>query len=221
MHALTYRCPACGTTVDVTEEMLGETIVCPNEECKQPFDLDVPHGEMVRSYSRPDDEPADAEHKIAETALSDERTLKVTHPAMFRRDPFWFSGYVALAAMGLYGSLRFWLEDGNSALSMVSFAVALVALSMLFMWWLTKIYTTLSVTTKRTVLRTGIISKRTSEVRHNDVRNLQIHQGIFERIFGVGDLAISSAAQADLEIQVLGIPQPESVAKLVRQMQES
>lgn len=223
MNALTYRCPTCGSTVDVTEEMLNQTIICPNESCRTPFELDVPQGEFVRTHEVEDesDHGPKADHALEETALNEERTLRVTHPAMFRRDPVWFSIYVVIAALSLYGSFHWWLSDGSRGLSLLALGVALIAGAMLFKWWLGVIYTTLSVTSKRTILRTGIIAKNTTEVRHDDVRNLQINQDIFERLFGVGDIAISSAGQDDLEIHVLGIPQPTEVAQLIRDLQDN
>lgn len=221
-NALTFRCPMCGTTVDVSEDMLNQSIICPNEKCQSPFELEIPHGEFIGS--REVDENTEAtpppDRSLDERAIGEEKTLLVVHPSMFRRDPFWFAGYVLIGALGLYGSLKWWLADGSFGLSVVAFGAALAALGMLFSWWVAVLYTTLTVTSKRSILRTGIISRSTTEVRHDDVRNLQIHQGIFERLLNVGDIAISSAGQDELEIYVTGIPQPGQVAKLIRDLQE-
>lgn len=218
MHALTYRCPKCKTTVDVTEDMLHETIVCPNEECRTPFDLEVPRGEFVGSTPMDGDKEVN-ENLLNESTVQEERTLMSVHPAMFRQDPLWFTLYIILAAGGLYGSFTWWMSDGTTILSAIAFFVALFALAMLFKWWLQCIYTTLSITSRRSVLRFGILSKRSTEVRHDDVRNLQIEQSMMERLFGVGDIAISSAGQDELEIHAIGIPQPEKIAQKIRELQ--
>jgi uncharacterized membrane protein YdbT with pleckstrin-like domain len=62
-------------------------------------------------------------------------------------------------------------------------------------------------------VREGLISKRTNEIRHSDVRNIQVTQGFFDRIFGVGTIAISSAAQSEVEISFSGLAHPEISGK--------
>ncbi|MDQ3333471.1 MAG: PH domain-containing protein, partial [Planctomycetota bacterium] len=86
-------------------------------------------------------------------------------------------------------------------------------------WWAQTRFTMLTITSRRSTLRRGLIARETSEVQHRDVRNLQINQTTLERLLGVGDIAISSAGQDGLEIHVEGIPHPEKVAAVVRDMQ--
>jgi len=120
-----------------------------------------------------------------------EKTLYKYHPAMFRNHPILFIiSVILIAAFG-------------------------VGLLILLIWWLSCYYTMLTVTTKRTTLRKGILSKYTNEVRHEDVRNVQTGQSLGQRIFGVGTIGISSAGQADMEIRVSGIPSPDRVKELI------
>jgi len=119
-----------------------------------------------------------------------ERVLLVEHPAMIRNSPLAFLICVALTAV-------------------------CIGPVILFFWWLSALGTTLKVTNRRTTLRYGLISKYTSEVRHEDVRNLQVSQSVFQRLFGVGRIAISSSGQAGLEIEVSGIRDPESIKTLI------
>jgi uncharacterized membrane protein YdbT with pleckstrin-like domain len=51
--------------------------------------------------------------------------------------------------------------------------------------------------------------------RRADVRNVQLDQTFFQRVFDVGQIGVSSAGQAGLEINVTGIPQPERVKDLI------
>ena len=85
----------------------------------------------------------------------------------------------------------------------------------LVIWWLDCLGTTLTVTTKRTTLRRGILSKKTNDVWHRDVRNIQVKQGILQRLLGVGTIGISSAGQGDVEIAVNGMPNPEKVRRFI------
>jgi uncharacterized membrane protein YdbT with pleckstrin-like domain len=92
-----------------------------------------------------------------------------------------------------------------------------VGIMILFVWWLKCKAMELTVTNRRTELRKGILSKSTSEVWHSNVRNIQIDQSFFQRVFGVGTIGISSAGQSGIEIQVAGLRDPEQVRSLIDQ----
>ncbi len=121
-----------------------------------------------------------------------EETLYEEHPSMFRNRPVEFVVTCLLC-------------------------LALVGFVMFFFWWLKCKGTTLTVTSDRTRLRRGILSKSVTEVWHQDVRNVQLDQTFFQRIFGVGTIGISSAGQSGLEILVAGIPEPDRVKALIDQ----
>jgi uncharacterized membrane protein YdbT with pleckstrin-like domain len=91
----------------------------------------------------------------------------------------------------------------------------LVGFVILFVWWLQCQATTLTVTQERTILRKGLLSKSTTEVWHEDVRNVQISQGLLQRLLGVGTVGISSAGQSGVEILAVGIPEPENVRRII------
>lgn len=216
MKTFTYECPFCGTALEADESQLNETTVCPNPQCKRPFKLEVPTAKLVRAEERPDGERPS---KPRAEELHDERELRVVHPSMFRKHPFLFLGLSLLVVAGIVAAI--WMafgSDRNWALAGLGLAIAgVVAFGV---WWFRTRHQTLVITTKRTVLRTGFFARRTSEVRHDDVRNLQVNQSFVERVLGVGDLAISSAGQEDLEIVIRGVPDPDSLAALIRDRQE-
>lgn len=139
--------------------------------------------------------------------MEGEQELYRKNPSMFRNHPLLYLFNLAIIGAGA-GLLitNVWL-----ALSVFGFGIAI-----LLIWWINAISTTLIVTDKRTILRKGILSKYTNEVFHVSVRNIEITQGIIQRIFNVGDIVIaSSSGQADLEIAVRGIPEPETVKHLI------
>jgi uncharacterized membrane protein YdbT with pleckstrin-like domain len=59
------------------------------------------------------------------------------------------------------------------------------------------------------------LSKSVTEVWHQDIRNVQLNQSFFQRIFDVGSIGISSAGQSGLEISVTGMPNPDQVKALI------
>lgn len=214
-HEFGYECPHCGETVVITDDVMGSVVDCPL--CENPFKVDVPTAHPADRSRVNGDTP---EVDRAERA---EGELIVTHPAMFRADPFWFAldwGLVLLGVAGILLSMWWSVDVISRSIQILAGGLLIVSgLGLLGAWWLKTRYTTLTVTTKRTILRKGLIAKNTSEVQHDDVRNLQVDQNIFERIVGVGDLAVSSAGQAGLEIHVQGIPKPDYVAETIRGLQ--
>jgi uncharacterized membrane protein YdbT with pleckstrin-like domain len=130
-----------------------------------------------------------------ESAPAVEETLLTCHPVMFRANPLAFVGFLLLIPV-------------------------VVGLIWLLVWWIKTRKTTLIVTSKRTTLVMGILSKKTDELRHNDVRSISVTQGFLQRVFGVGSIEISSAARSDAEIIANDIHNPQHVADLIRQRQE-
>ena len=120
-----------------------------------------------------------------------ERTIYAAHPAMFRNNPIGFC--LCILLIPVYG----------------------LGLILLFFWWLDTLGTTLTVTECRSILRKGVLSKFTTEVFHEDIRNIQPKQSFFQRIFNVGHIGISSAGQAGIEIEVDGIPAPNEVKEML------
>ena len=122
--------------------------------------------------------------------VNEEVTLYDENPSMFRNRPVEFIFTVVLCLI-------------------------LVGFIVFFVWWFRCKGTQLTITSERTRLRKGILSKSITEVWHQDVRNVQLNQTFFQRLLGVGSLGISSAGQAGLEISVSGIPDPDRVKELI------
>ncbi len=134
--------------------------------------------------------------KVRVPEEGNEEILLELNPAMFRSNPLGFTLCVLLIAAAGAG------------------------LIILGIWWLTTKAATLTITNKRTIRRTGLLSKQTTEVLHRDVRNIQVAQSMFQRIFGVGDLGISSAGQAGIEIEFAGARDPDGVRALIDRYRE-
>ena len=226
---LNYQCPHCGATMDVEPELVGEEINC--VRCHKPIHVDAVSTYPLQETPAPAAEPIPHVDRPAD----DERELNVMHPAMFRNHPFAFTGVLVVLALGIAGLLLYLahLADINIAanelerweflqgetllwLSAVLIGVSLITL---FVWRVKTWFVTLKVTTERCIFQRGLIARQTSEVRHDDVRNMQIDQTLIQRLFGVGSLAISSSGQDDFEIRAHGIPRPEAIVETIRSYQ--
>ena len=71
------------------------------------------------------------------------------------------------------------------------------------------------VTNKRVSIRSGIIGRATTEVEILDIRNVVMRQSVFDRIFGFGNVGISSAGTGQIEVTFAGVANPATVRDLV------
>ncbi len=133
--------------------------------------------------------------QVDPNAPMEETVVYQESPAMFRNRPFSFLLCVLLIPV-------------------------LVGLIILFIWWLVCRNIRLTITDKRTELRTGLLSKHTIELRHDDIRSVVVRQSFMQRVMGVGVLELSSAAESDFEIAVKGLRNPEAVGDLIQKYQK-
>lgn len=217
MADVKFNCPHCKQPLEAPEEMRGQPIDCPS--CNKAFTIPTPTapppqspatkacpfcGEEILSQAKKCkhcgeilDESLRAQSAKAPTqpiqntpSQAPEKTEYESHPSMFKNNPLGFIISIFLCFF------------------VIGFIILLI-------WWLNTLGTTLTVSNKRTVLRKGILSKRTTEVRHRDVRNIQISQGMFQRIFNVGTIGISSAGQSGVEVEATGMPDPNRVKQII------
>ena len=81
--------------------------------------------------------------------------------------------------------------------------------------------TVFTLTNKRAVTKAGILSRQIHEIGTKDVRNINIKQGIFARLFGVGTVEIESAAAAGQgHVRFAGVKDPLAIGNLVRRQKD-
>jgi len=111
-------------------------------------------------------------------------------------------------------------DHPGQTLLAILLCVVLIGFYLLAKLWLDARSKRLIITTRRTILRTGIFSKNTNEILHRDIRNVVVRQDLIDRMLGVGTLAISSAGQDTMEIVVPGMRNPARLVELIRTHQE-
>jgi len=57
----------------------------------------------------------------------------------------------------------------------------------------------------------GIIGREVQSIRIQDLRNVNVRQSFFQRLFGVGDVEFSSAGGAGVEVTFYGVTDPLAV----------
>lgn len=149
------------------------------------------------------------------SASGPEAPVATVKSAMFRSKPFATLFMLILIFGGAIGGLVLAFMPGGQPAAIgcgVAFAVGLLWLGI---WKLAAMEVRLEITTKRTIERKGILSKETTEVMHADIRNFQLTQTFWQRILNVGTIAISSAANHEVEIEMKHVPRPNEVRKMI------
>ncbi len=81
--------------------------------------------------------------------------------------------------------------------------------------------TSYELTSHRIIIRRGWISKVQNEIWIKDMRAVNLVQSIWQRIIGVGDIAIGTAASAGTEINIIGIANPAEVVSQINNLRHS
>lgn len=118
---------------------------------------------------------------------------------------------LALGGIGLAGL-------GSGKFALVAWACSAVLFAGLAFRRLACRYT---VTTQRVRARTGLLSRRETEVELRDIRNLNLRQSLFQRLAGVGDVEVSSAAGEEVEVLLDSIHDPDGVKEAIRKARVS
>jgi uncharacterized membrane protein YdbT with pleckstrin-like domain len=149
------------------------------------------------------------------------RVLFTVQPKMFRAHPFIYLSLIGAILLfllevlvGVENAVGQVIQEGSPVKRIVSGAGKIglgVSIFAMFAWWIKNHYTRLIVTQTHAKKKTGIVSNRSSQLRHKDIKNIQVDQGPIQYILGTGTLQLSSAGQAAEEIVITDIPDPEQV----------
>ena len=81
--------------------------------------------------------------------------------------------------------------------------------------------TSYELTTRRIIVRKRLISKHQDEIWIKDMRAVNLQQSFGQRIFGIGDIEIGTAASAGTEIRMAGIANPSKVVQEINSLRKS
>ncbi|HBX37014.1 MAG TPA: hypothetical protein DEG76_06910 [Pseudohongiella sp.] len=113
-----------------------------------------------------------------------------SHPAMFKNNPIGF--VISVLLIPVFG----------------------VGILILLWWYLQTKAARLTVTDTEIIYETGLLNKEHSEVSLQSIRTVRVKQSFFDRIFGVGTIAIYTAGD-NPEIIAKGMPDPNRIRELV------
>lgn len=208
-------CDRCEHIIEVEDNRAGTRVECP--QCGDmnimPGAASAPAaspGAPAGGRVRPEDQGLPPDH-------GPEQRVRLVRPAWVRSRPILFSLVVLVASGGVLMGVIHLLSPVSVPvwLAIVSAIAAVGALATLTWWWVVSLSAALEITNKRTVARTGLLSRSTSEVVHDNIRNVQVDQTFWERVWSVGSIGISSSGQDGIEIQMQHVPHPQELQKTI------
>ena len=148
-----------------------------------------------------------------------EQKVETYRIAMMRAAPLKFFGLAILLVGGAIAGTVIWFtkqdQTGWQILAGFLWFLAVVSLGVLAWWKILTYGSVLKITNKRAVAQRGIFSKATSEVLHDNIRNVKITQSFWQRVWNVGTIGISSAGQDDIEVEMADLPGPHEIARII------
>src|SRR5712675_310833 len=73
-----------------------------------------------------------------------------------------------------------------------------------------------SLTSDRLIEKRGLIASRRREMELADIRSVEVSKRVMQRMIGLGDVTIASAASADYAIRLHDIFDPDNAAETIR-----
>lgn len=119
-----------------------------------------------------------------------ETVLYRENPPMFRNNPLGF------------------------VLSVLLIPVFGIGIIILLYWYVMARSRLLTITDTELRYETGLLSKTHNEFRLDSIRSVRVHQSLWQRMFGTGDLEIFTAGDTP-EVVIAGVPDPGRVRDLV------
>jgi len=204
---LTKKCDNCDRPIQAPDDAAGKKVKCPH--CG---DINLfPGGGEARAAAG----LAGPSGAKAATGNETEKSVLKVRPAMFRARPTTFLGLAVGLVASVAGGIYLLTSMNSEVFGWACLGLAGVILGVFGVWRIKNLGSSLEVTNKRTIERVGLFSRFTSEILHDDVRNVQITQSFLQRVLGVGQIGISSAAQDGLEISVKDIRNPDRIRETI------
>ena len=231
MSDLTFSCPHCEQSLDIPEELLGQTVECPS--CNGSIQLPEPEPQPipdppVELRTPVQSEPPPKQTKTCQFCGEEilESARKCKHCGEFL-DGSSRPAPSASQKKAAGPEKKLW-EGHPSGLYYIGhwfFGILFLpvfGLGLLFIIYAildqkTRVYTH---TTRKVISKVGIISRKTHEVAIRDIRSINMNQSILERIFGLGSVQIGSAGTGGVEVEFKGVTKPAMVRDGVRKTKD-
>ena len=210
-----FLCDKCDMEIEIEDNLAGS-----KHECLGCGDINrVPNA--VDSTDSIADEKTESK-KTDRAALAGfppdfgpEVRVQFVRRCWFRSRAIRFSICILSIVIGTVGVIWVPISDKNMLWWLLFIPMILGGVGITAWWWFDRLGASLEITTKRTIMHRGIFSKSSSEVVHDNIRNIQINQSFLQRMTQVGKIGISSSGQDGVELQVNHLKDPDNLRKII------
>ena len=211
-----FSCDKCDMEIEVEDDLAGA-----KHECLGCGDINrVP---AIDTITDDQSTPAPIDSKKVDRAaqagfppdFGPEIRVQLVRRCWFRSRIIRFSLVVLIILASVIWSISVLISDKNMLWLALSVPLALGSVGMLCWWWFDRLGASIEITTKRTIMHLGIFSKSSSEVVHDNIRNIQIDKTFLQRLTNVGRIGISSSGQDGVELQVNHLKDPDNLRKII------
>lgn len=207
---LTYSCANCRRELEADDAMAGQRIRCPH--CGN---VEIAPARRASGAAGP---AAFAAAPAGPGPIDAETTLLVVHPATLRARPVLGAVLLLLAAGGLGLAVAATFSPGFAGYRWAAWVGAGLVASAgawLGIWKVATLATRVTITNRRTIVRRGLLSRATRELRHDQVQDIQVTQTLAQRVMNVGRLGLDGGGTDDVEIVVDDLPDPMRLRTIV------
>ncbi|MBO6513360.1 MAG: PH domain-containing protein, partial [Phycisphaerales bacterium] len=172
-----FNCDKCEMLIELDDDQAGTKHQCLNCGDTNRVPQLEPDGSLAADpessvVPKPKDRAAEAGYPADDGPET--RILKIRR-CWFRSRAIRFSFVVLFLIAGCVGMLWSQLNDRTVYL-ILSGIVTVLGMGTLLWWWVDRLAASFEITTKRTIMHRGFFSKSSSEVVHDNIRNIQIDQ---------------------------------------------
>jgi uncharacterized membrane protein YdbT with pleckstrin-like domain len=149
----------------------------------------------------------------------DETVIFEGHPSWRSILGFWLKGLLLVVLAGALAALVTRIADDEVQAGWVAVAAVVILAVVLVAGTLKRLATTYTISTRRLVIRRGILSRAEQHSRIDRIQNVTTQQSVLERLLRVGTVEFDTAAGEDDELKFTGVAEPHHVVDAVRQAQ--
>lgn len=218
---ITVICDKCERQITFDDAQAGQKVTCPHcgdvnrlPEAEAPAPGEPEPGPASKAASEPARRDRAAERGYPPDSGEEQRVLHVRR-CWVRSRPMAFGAAVLVALAGPAGLIWSVSAEHPGWVRWAWPILTVVALAVIAWWWVERLTAVLEITNKRTVAKRGLLSRSTSEVVHDNIRNVQVDQTFWQRIWGVGKLGISSSGQDGIEIEMNHLRSPDKIREVI------
>ena len=136
------------------------------------------------------------------------------HPSWRSIIDFYIKGLLITAVICFLVAIGTEVADDRNDSLVVILAVVGVGVTVL-VGFIKRVATSYTITNRRLHIKKGIVSRTIQETRLERVQNVNVTQGVIQRLFQIGDVDFDTAAGDDYNFIFAGVANPDEVVEQV------